>query len=109
MDPVEIEGTAATGCAPNRITDPLPNCFSIWARVAPKARLRSFSSMCGVSSFLGRNLNYIAPKHFRPDDDPSGLRCCALKLRAPDAVAPGNDAMRRAACDNEPGSRSSGP
>src|SRR5580704_16482852 len=76
MDPVDIEGTDATGCEPSRITDPLPNCFSIWASVAPKARLRSFSSMCGVSFFstfllglliYGRNFNYIAAKkHLRP-------------------------------------------
>src|SRR6185436_10000847 len=45
MDPVEMVGTACTACAPRRITEPLPNCFSICPRVAPRARARSFSSM----------------------------------------------------------------
>src|ERR1043166_7204169 len=45
IEPVEMAGTVTTVCAPNRIIEPLPNCFSIWPRVAPSARLRSFSSM----------------------------------------------------------------
>jgi hypothetical protein len=27
--------------------EPLPNCFSIWVRVSPRVRLRSFSSIVG--------------------------------------------------------------
>ena len=37
-------GTIAS-FAPRRRMEPLPNCFSIWPSVAPRARLRSFSSM----------------------------------------------------------------
>src|SRR5260221_10507844 len=54
MEPVEIEGTACTGCPPSRMTEPLPNCFSIWLSVAPKARERSFSSIEGPVSFRGK-------------------------------------------------------
>src|ERR1700756_4037805 len=45
IEPVEMVGTACTVCAPRRMIEPFPNCFSIWPSVAPRARLRSFSSM----------------------------------------------------------------
>src|SRR6187401_1342971 len=33
------------GCSPRRITEPLPNCFSIWLSAAESAFLRLLSSM----------------------------------------------------------------
>ena len=46
MEPVEMLGTATIASfAPRRTMDPFPNCFSIWLRVSPRARARSFSSM----------------------------------------------------------------
>src|SRR5579883_424658 len=50
-------GTAWTACAPSRMIDPLPNCFSICPKVAPRACLRSFSSM-GASFASRGDLHY---------------------------------------------------
>src|ERR1019366_6404265 len=59
MDPEEIAGTATTGWPPRRITEPLPNCFSIWLSVAPRARARSFSSISPRAEICP--LRYIFP------------------------------------------------
>src|SRR5579872_2566500 len=46
MDPVEITVTGTIASfEPSRTMDPLPNCFSIWPRVSPRVRARSFSSI----------------------------------------------------------------
>src|SRR5229473_5224096 len=46
MDPDEITVTGTIASFdPSRTIEPLPNCFSIWPRVSPRVRARSFSSM----------------------------------------------------------------
>ncbi|MNN44342.1 hypothetical protein D3C81_1586280 [compost metagenome] len=43
-EPVGIASTGSTTRSPMRITEPLPNCFSIWPRAAARARFL-FSSI----------------------------------------------------------------
>src|SRR5690606_29772968 len=54
-EPVGIDSTAWAVPSPMRMTDPLPNCFSIWLRAADSARFL-FSSilafLCNVWSGL---------------------------------------------------------
>ena len=43
IEPVEIDGTACTGWPPRRITEPFPNCFSIWLNARSTALSFSLS------------------------------------------------------------------
>ncbi|KAG1322518.1 hypothetical protein G6F61_015189 [Rhizopus arrhizus] len=43
-EPVGMASTGSTTRSPMRITEPLPNCFSIWPRAAARARFL-FSSI----------------------------------------------------------------
>src|SRR5580704_11274117 len=46
MEPEEMAATCTTASFdPSRTMEPFPNCFSIWPRVSPKVRARSFSSI----------------------------------------------------------------
>src|ERR1700680_3696666 len=46
MEPEEIAATGTMASFdPRRTIEPFPNCFSIWPRVSPKVRARSFSSI----------------------------------------------------------------
>ena len=48
IDPVEMLGTAVTApCAPRRMIEPLPNCFSIWPTAISMALERSRASRSG--------------------------------------------------------------
>src|SRR5688572_1141752 len=54
-EPVETTSTSLlAGCSPRRITEPFPNCFSIWLSAAESAFLRLLSSMPVVPPGLVR-------------------------------------------------------
>src|SRR5688500_13514736 len=73
-DPVETTSMSAlAGCSPRRITEPLPNCFSIWLSAALSAFLRLLSSMPFVPPSLFRLF------HNRPASLPSNTST-TLKL-----------------------------
>ncbi len=52
-EPVPITSVASTTRSPMRITEPLPNCFSIWVRAAERARFL-FSSIVVSSEVSNR-------------------------------------------------------
>ena len=61
MEPLEMTATRTTASLePSRRMEPLPNCFSIWLRVSPSMRVRSFSSIssCDLSASGGWNADY---------------------------------------------------
>ena len=47
IEDIQVVSTASTVRSPMRITEPLPNCFSIWPRAAASARFL-FSSIAVV-------------------------------------------------------------
>src|SRR6202044_1393188 len=60
MEPDEIAATCTTASFdPNRTMEPLPNCFSIWPRVSPRVRVRSFSSIKRSPSKMSRGRTSI--------------------------------------------------
>src|SRR5688572_19693578 len=75
-EPVDTTSMSAlAGCSPRRITEPLPNCFSIWLSAALSAFLRLLSSMPFVPPSLFRLF------HNRPASPPSNTST-TLKLSA---------------------------
>ena len=52
IDPVGITSSGARVSSPSRITEPLPNCFSMLASAASSALSRSPPAMCGAFSVV---------------------------------------------------------
>src|SRR5829696_5879305 len=53
MDPVGMTFMATSGLSPRRMTEPLPNCLSIWARAMSRALSRSSVAMVVTFGFAG--------------------------------------------------------
>src|ERR1700733_9844617 len=60
MEPEEMAATCTIASFdPSRTMEPLPNCFSIWPRVSPRVRVRSFSSIKRSPSKMSRGRTSI--------------------------------------------------
>src|SRR3954451_1996756 len=108
-EPVGITFIATSGESPRRMTDPLPNCLSIWARAMSRALSRSsvammatFGCRCsGSSPTLGRGSD-----SFRgPSTSVDGRRTCGRHGRPNTCSIP---VTRRGSCDHLPGGASAG-
>src|SRR3954464_9325117 len=54
IDPVGMTFMATSGLSPRRMTEPLPNCLSIWARAMSRALSRSSVAMMATFEVLGK-------------------------------------------------------
>src|SRR5690349_20811152 len=54
IEPVGMTFMATSGLSPRRMTEPLPNCLSIWARAMSRALSRSSVAMMATFEVLGK-------------------------------------------------------
>src|SRR3954468_15486320 len=54
IEPVGMTFMATSGLSPRRMTEPLPNCLSIWARAMSRALSRSSVAMVATFEVLGK-------------------------------------------------------
>src|SRR5690606_29305149 len=83
-EPVEMTGVISATRSPMRITEPLPNCLSIWLRAADSARFL-FSSMARVLKGWCRVGSRLDGRHRKGCDDRARIEY-PLAAASPESV-----------------------